>query len=118
MENHEAITRLKHLRDEVCALQAESRVVSDLRHWYNSVLDALIQIYGEESPAKRDFEQIPFGFPPETLQSGAEKLRANLQQHGIDVPESLTIPQDNYYQKPLREAVELLSSLISALRSR
>jgi hypothetical protein len=87
-----------------------------LRRWHNDVLEALSQIYGQESPEKREFEQISFGFPPETLQRGAEKLRADIQQHGIYLPESFSIPQTDYYQKSLTTAAEFLFGLIITLR--
>jgi hypothetical protein len=51
-------------------------------------METLRQIDGQDSRERRDFEQISFEFPPEILQGGAERLRSELQQHGID-PQSL-----------------------------
>jgi hypothetical protein len=50
-------------------------------------METLRQIDGQDSRERRDFEQISFEFPPEILQGGAERLRSELQQHGIDLPE-------------------------------
>src|SRR6266487_2918643 len=110
MAPHDAIPRLERLRDQAMALQRKQLISSDLRHWYDDVLETLSQIYGQDSSTKRSFEQIRFGFPPETFQRGAELLQADLQQHGIDLPEPLSIPLGDYYRRALREAEEFLSS--------
>jgi hypothetical protein len=118
MELHEAVTHLERLRDEAYVLQSKPRLGNDFRQWHGAVMETLRQIDGQDSRERRDFERISFEFPPEILQGGAERLRSELQQHGIDLPESFTIPQDDYYQKRLREAAELLFSPISALRAK
>ena len=116
MEHHEAIMLLERLRDEIYTFQRVPLDASDVRRWYDNVLETLSQIYGQESSMRREFEQIRFAFPPETFQRGAELLEADLQEHGINLPEPLSIPLGDYYRKPLIEAAEFLSSLISVLR--
>jgi len=116
MEPHEAITCLERLRGEAYTLQGESRGASDLCRWHNDVFEALTQIYGQESPEKCEFEQISFGMPPEMLERGPEKLRVDLQQHGINLPESFIIPQTDHNQKFLTTAAEFLFGLIITLR--
>lgn len=116
MNPHDAIVRLERLRDEAYTFQREPLIGSDLRHWYDNVLETLGQIYGPESSTRRDFEQIRFGFPPETFQRGAELLHADLERHGIDLPEPLSIPLGDYYRRPLIEAAEFLSSHIIKLK--
>jgi len=67
---------------------------------------------------KADFERLPFEFPPAWKQQGAARLRQELRvQHGIDVPESLSIPLKDCHQKRLAEARELFTSPIIALRT-
>lgn len=116
MTPHDAIICLERLRDEAYTLQREPLVGSDVRHWYDNVLETLSQIYGQDSSTRQEFEQIRFGFPPETFQRGAELLQADLQQHGIDLSEPLSIPLGDYYRRALREAEEFLSSCIVKLK--
>jgi hypothetical protein len=115
MDSYDAMAHLVRVRDEASILQQGPLHVSDFRHWYDEVLELLSQFYGPDSSIKRAFEQIRFGFPPEAFQNGAELLRADLQQHGVDLPESFSIPLEGYYQKALTEAGAFLSSLISEL---
>jgi hypothetical protein len=116
MEPHEAIIHLKRLLDEIDTFQRVLLDAGTVRHWYGNVLETLSQIYGQDSNMRREFEQIRFGFPPETFQRGAELLEADLQKHGINLPEPLSIPLGDYYQRPLREAKEFLSSCIVNLK--
>jgi hypothetical protein len=116
MTSHEAMVRLEHLRDEAQGLQREPLLESDLRAWYDSMLEALSQIYGQESTTRREFEQIYFGFPPETFQKAAEWLRADLQRRGMDIPDPFHIPLADYYRQALIESAEFLSSLVIKLK--
>jgi len=101
MEPHEAIMHLERLRDEAYVLRSKPRLGNDFRQWHGAVIETVREISGQDSRERRDFEQISL-----------------LQQHGIDLPESFTIPQDDYYQKRLREAAEFLFLLISPFRTR
>jgi hypothetical protein len=113
----EAITRLEALRAQTYCLETMLRVSVEFLEWYLSVLESFDEFFGPESSARTDFERIGFEIPSEWQRRGATRLRQELEaQHGTELPESFTIPLNDYHRKQLADARELLTSLLIELR--
>ena len=104
-----AITRLERLHSQISSLQAKPRPGGDFYEWYLEVLTALEMIFGADSTAMREFQQIPFEVDPEILRRIREQFA---------LPDDAEIPPDPYYQERLYEAEELLLAMILDLKSR
>jgi hypothetical protein len=112
-----AVTRLESLLDQMYSLGTQQYLSVDFLEWYLHTLETFDEIFGPESTARAEFERIRFEFPPAWQQQLTARLRQELQvHHNIDLPESFTIPLNNYHQQRLAEARELFLRLIIDLR--
>jgi hypothetical protein len=104
-----AITRLDQLREQIFSLQTKPRLGEDFKRWHRDVLIALDEIFGPQSPQKREFENIRFEIDPEIIDRYRQRIRITLaEKFHITPPEEFDIPEENYYLRGLHEAADLL----------
>jgi hypothetical protein len=104
-----AIARLERLHSQIASLQTKPSLGGDFYQWYLEVINALETIFGADSNAVREFQQIPFEVDPEILRRIREQFA---------LPDDAEIPQDPYYQERLYEAEEFLLAMLLDLKSR
>jgi len=99
LDKASAIALLRRLREHISSLLTMPRLGGDLYQWYLEVLEALETIFGADSSAVKEFQQIPFEIDPEIVRR-MRKLFA--------LPDDVAIPQDPYYQERLYDAEAFL----------
>ncbi len=68
-----AIARLERLHRQISSLQTKPRLDGDFYQWYLEVFNALETIFGVDSNAVREFQQMPFEVDPEILRGIREQ---------------------------------------------
>ena len=104
-----AIAPLEPLRNQISSLQTRPRLGGDFYQWYLEVLDALETIFGADSNAVREFQQIPFEVDPEILRRIREQFA---------LPDDTETLQDSHYQERLYEAEEFLLAMVLNFKAR
>ena len=108
LDKASAIALLRRLREHISSLLTMPSVGGDFYQWYLEVLEALETIFGADSSAVMEFQQIPFEVDPQILRRLRELFA---------LPDDVTIPQDPHYQERLYDAEEFLSAMILDLES-
>jgi hypothetical protein len=109
LDKASAIALLRRLREHIASLLTMPSLGGDFYQWYLEILEALETIFGTDSSAVKEFQQIPFDVDPGILRRMREQ---------IALPDDVVISVDSNYQERLYDAEEFLLAMILDLQSR
>ena len=109
LDKASAIALLRRLREHISSLLTMASVGGDFYQWYLEVLEALETIFGADSSAVTEFQQIPFEVDPEILRRIREQFT---------LPDDVATPHASYYPERLYDAEAFLLAVILDLEFR